>query len=76
MPRNLDHRVEVVFPVERKEHIRYLRDRVLETYLKDNMSARVMQSDGSYKRIHPSGKEKGLDVQSVLMKLPSWAIPR
>src|SRR5690606_2259922 len=26
MPRNLNHRVEVVFPVENKAHIRYLRD--------------------------------------------------
>ena len=71
MPRNLNHRVEVVFPVERKEHIRYLRDHVLESYLKDNMSARIMQPDGTYKRLHPSGKEKGLEIQSWLMQHPS-----
>ena len=71
MPRNLDHRVEVVFPIEQEEHLRYLRDNVLETYLKDNMSARIMQSDGTYKRLHPSDKEKGLDVQSWLMEHPS-----
>ena len=71
MPRNLDHRVEVVFPIEQDEHLRYLRDNVLETYLKDNMSARIMQSDGTYKRLHPSDKEKGLDVQSWLMEHPS-----
>jgi polyphosphate kinase len=71
MPRNLDHRVEVVFPIEREEHIRHLRDNVLETYLKDNISARIMQSDGTYKRLHPSDKEKGLDVQSWLMEHPS-----
>ena len=76
MPRNLNHRVEVVFPVERKEHIRYLRDHVLETYLKDNTSARIMQSDGTYKRLHPSDKEKGLEVQNWLMQHPSSAIIR
>jgi polyphosphate kinase len=76
MPRNLDHRVEVVFPVEREEHLRYLRDNVLETYLEDNMSARIMQSDGTYKRLHPSDKEKGVDVQSWLMEHPSGTVLR
>jgi polyphosphate kinase len=71
MPRNLNHRVEVVFPVERPEHIRYLRDNVLETYLKDNLSARVMQPDGTYKRLHPSEKEKGIEIQNWLMQNPS-----
>ncbi len=76
MPRNLNHRVEVVFPIERPEHIRYLRDHVLETYLKDNMSARVMQPDGTYKNLHPSDKEKGVDVQNWLMQNPSGRILR
>ena len=76
MPRNLNHRVEVVFPVERREHIRYLHDHVLEMYLKDNISARIMQSDGTYKRLHPSDKEKGLEVQNWLMQHPSSAIIR
>ena len=74
MPRNLNHRVEVVFPVERPEHIRYLRDHVLETYLKDNMSARVMQSDGTYKHPRPPDKEKGLEIQNWLMQNPSGRI--
>ncbi len=51
MPRNLNHRVEVVFPVENKEHIKYLRHHVLETYLKDNTRARILESDGTYKRL-------------------------
>jgi len=68
MNRNLDRRVEVVFPVEHQEHIRYLRDHVLETYLKDNMRARIMQPDGTYKRVCPSKKEKSVDVQSWLMQ--------
>ncbi|MFL7872012.1 MAG: polyphosphate kinase 1, partial [Anaerolineales bacterium] len=76
MPRNLNHRVEVVFPVERPEHIRYLRDNVLETYLKDNLSARIMQPDSSYKRLHPSDKEKGLEIQNWLMQNPSGRVLR
>jgi polyphosphate kinase len=70
MPRNLNHRVEVVFPVERSEHIRYLRDHVLETYIKDNTSARVMHPDGNYKRLHPSEKEESVDIQNWLMQNP------
>src|SRR5687768_7613764 len=35
MRRNLDHRVEIVFPVERAEHIHYLRYQMLATQLKD-----------------------------------------
>ena len=76
MPRNLNHRVEVVFPVERVEHIRYLRDHVLEAYLNDNISARIMHSDGTYKRVHPASKEKGREVQSLLMEKPSGVILR
>jgi polyphosphate kinase len=67
MPRNLDHRVEVMFPIEDPAHVRYLRDDVLENYFKDNIQARVMQPDGSYARLKPM-KEEPFDVQDWLMK--------
>jgi polyphosphate kinase len=67
MSRNLDHRVEVLFPIESTEHIRYLRDKMLEMYLKDNTRARVMQEDGSYVRIKSPGGDKAVDVQEVFM---------
>jgi polyphosphate kinase len=67
MPRNLNHRVEVVFPVEDKKQIKYLRDKVLENYLKDNMRARVLQADGSYIRTKPESEDKSFDVQLHLM---------
>jgi polyphosphate kinase len=70
MTRNLSHRVETIFPIEDEKHIRYLRDRVLEAYLKDNLSARLMQPDGTYRHIHPHGDEKGLSVQDWLMQHP------
>ena len=65
MPRNLDHRVEVVFPLEKPEHIRHVRNNILQTYLKDNVRARMMNSDGSYTRLKP-GDER-VDVQERLM---------
>ncbi|MGZ9235377.1 MAG: RNA degradosome polyphosphate kinase, partial [Anaerolineales bacterium] len=67
MQRNLDHRVEVVFPVESADYIRYLRDHMLEIYLKDNMRARVMQEDGTYVRLQTPSEEKSVDVQKFLM---------
>ena len=67
MPRNLNHRVEVVFPVENKEHIKYLRHHVLDTYLKDNMRARILQSDGTYTRLTPEMGKDIVDVQEKFM---------
>ena len=67
MPRNLNHRVEVVFPVENKEHIKYLRHHVLETYLKDNTRARILQSNGTYTRLIPETGKDAIDVQEKFM---------
>src|SRR4026208_2195543 len=67
MRRNLDHRVEVVFPGESTAHIRYLRDQMLETQLKDNVRARVMQNDGTYIHLKPPSDDKAVDVQEFFM---------
>lgn len=67
MPRNLNERVETVFPVGDEEIVRHLRDEVLELYLSDNVKARVMQSDGSYVRKHPSEGEESVNAQQVLL---------
>jgi polyphosphate kinase len=40
MPRNIDRRVEVLFPVSDTQLIRHLRDVVLNIYLSDNIKAR------------------------------------
>jgi polyphosphate kinase len=50
MTRNLDRRVEVVAPVLDPHVKKYLKDTVLAAYLRDNVKARVMNSDGSYMR--------------------------
>ena len=67
MTRNLNHRVEVVFPVESKEHIKYLRHHVLETYFKDNTRARILRSDGTYIRLAPEAGKDVVDVQEKFM---------
>jgi polyphosphate kinase len=70
MTRNLNHRVETLFPIEDENHIRYLRDQVLEINLKDNLSARRMQPDGTYLRLHPYKDEPRVNVQEWLMQHP------
>ncbi|MEP7136296.1 MAG: polyphosphate kinase 1 [Chloroflexota bacterium] len=68
MSRNLDRRVEIIFPVENPAHIAYLRHDVLENYLRDNLRAYRMQPDGSYLRLKPLNGET-FDVQDWLMKI-------
>lgn len=56
MQRNLDRRVEVVFPVE-DETAKLKIIEILEKNLKDSVKARIQQSDGSYIRVDKRGKE-------------------
>lgn len=50
MPRNMDKRIEILFPVERKRLQEKL-NHVLKLMLKDNQKAWILQPDGSYKRM-------------------------
>lgn len=50
MPRNMDKRVEILFPVERMR-LREKLNHVLKLMLKDNQKAWILQPDGSYKRM-------------------------
>jgi polyphosphate kinase len=68
MSRNLIRRVEVLFPVEDRRLIRLLRDKVLETYLTDNVKAREMQADGSYRRKTTGAVKNAMNSQEWLLK--------
>jgi len=67
MSRNLDRRVEILFPVEDKRLIRHLRDDVLAIYLADNVKARRMLPDGSYERVRPGPNDPLLESQLWLI---------
>lgn len=56
MPRNLDRRVELVFPVEGEE-LRARAFDILDTIFSDNINARIMQPDTSYLRVDRRGKQ-------------------
>jgi polyphosphate kinase len=67
MPRNIDHRVEVLFPIEDPQLIRHLRDDILEVYLNDTMKARRLMPDGSYERFKAKGDRPPLSSQAWLI---------
>ena len=68
MPRNLNRRVEALFPLENPEYRRYIQDEVLAVALSDNSSARLMQADGSYKRLKPRKNEPVVNLQRWLLE--------
>jgi polyphosphate kinase len=67
MPRNLNRRVEVIFPVSDQKIIRNVRDEILETYLNDNLKARVMQPDGGYLRLIPEDGNAQINTQEYFL---------
>lgn len=72
MPRNLDNRVEVLFPVS-AEYIPVVRDVILGTHLKDNVKARLLLPNGKTERIYPQPEEEELDSQLwMLENTESW----
>jgi polyphosphate kinase len=64
MPRNLDHRIELLFPIEDillRDHI--IGD-VLPAYLRDTANARILLPDGSYQHLQPPHGERPFDAQA------------
>ena len=55
MPRNLDKRVEIVFPLK-DEKIKQQAKHILDIQLADNLKAHILQPDGSYEKIDKRGK--------------------
>ena len=66
MPRNLDKRVEITFPVEDED----LKKKVIEIIhiqLADTLKAHIMQPDGSYAKQDLRGRDK-LEAQNFFCK--------
>ena len=71
MPRNLNRRVEVLFPVREVGLIATLRDDILGTYLKEQAKARHMLPDGKYVRDSNAGKKGALNSQEIFIQRAS-----
>ncbi|MGX8728008.1 MAG: RNA degradosome polyphosphate kinase [Lachnospiraceae bacterium] len=56
MPRNLDKRVEIVFPVDNEELAEELKH-ILTVEFEDNVKAHILQPDGTYVKIDKRGKK-------------------
>ena len=66
MPRNLNDRVELFFPVESEDHLARVKG-LLDLYLRDNVGAHMMQSNGTYRRVR--NKAEVVSAQSHLYEL-------
>jgi polyphosphate kinase len=82
MGRNLDHRVELMFPVADPELAVSIRNDVLETALLDTVGARLLGSDGKYTRVALLNGSERIDSQGSLLQArlkpaePKRAVPK
>lgn len=74
MPRNLDRRVEIMFPVEDERLMDQVRH-VLEMQLADNTKAHILKPDGTYEKVDKRGK-KLVDSQQQFCEEAKAAIPK
>lgn len=73
MPRNLDRRVEIVFPVldeELKKKVLH----ILDVEFEDNVKAHVLQQDGTYEKIDKRGKVL-INSQEIFCKEAEHLVP-
>ncbi|HJS51113.1 MAG TPA: polyphosphate kinase 1 [Pyrinomonadaceae bacterium] len=66
MQRNLDRRVEVTLPIVDPAIKTYIRETFLDAYLRDNVNARILKSDGTYRTVS-AGNAKPVNSQSAFV---------
>ncbi len=75
MPRNLDGRVETLFPVSDERLRTAIRDDILFRHLSDNAQSRRLLPSGEYERRIPAAGEPSLDSQAALLaETGSWHV--
>lgn len=67
MPRNLDGRIEVIFPVDAVHLRQAIRDNILFPHLHDTAHLRRMNEQGLYERVAPQPDEAPLDSQQRML---------
>jgi polyphosphate kinase len=68
MTRNIDHRVEVLVPIQDPKIVRHISDDILAVYFADTAKSRQMQPNGTYVRRKPAEGKKPLNAQEWLLK--------
>lgn len=67
MQRNLDRRVEIAFPVENQKLKEEILKTLIKVTLKDNVKARILNPDGTYKLAEVKDTSKRVNSQEWLM---------
>ncbi len=70
MQRNLDSRVETLFPLEDAALCTAIRERLLAPELADTLNARALLPDGTYVRVQPEPGEAPFDSQAWFISHP------
>jgi len=70
MQRNLNTRVEALFPVESHELRTIILEKMLRPILSDTVNAHILQSDGTYMSVQPADGQKPFDSQLWFLKHP------
>jgi len=68
MPRNLDRRVEVIYPIRDPALQKAVIGTILPVQLGDNVKTRIMHPDGTYTRAVPAPGRVSLNAQSWLVE--------
>jgi polyphosphate kinase len=68
MPRNLNNRVEALFPIEAPDIKARIINEILPIELRDNVKARELLADGSYRQLQPAPGEEAIDSQRWFME--------
>jgi polyphosphate kinase len=71
MPRNLDRRIEILFPVENASLREAILADILRIHLQDNVQARRLVPEGGYERRRPQSGEEAVSSQAWLLQ--HWA---
>jgi len=67
MPRNLDRRVEILFPIENLQNRKAIISTILPVQLRDTLKCHLLKSDGSYVHRTPSEDMPALNAQTWLV---------
>ena len=73
MQRNLDKRVETLFPIESADLRTVIYEKILLIYLQDIVNTHILHNDGTYSRPDIQKDEEEFDCQDWLMTHPSSA---
>lgn len=81
MGRNLDRRVELMFPLEDRVCAAFVKRETLDAAWQDTVGARVLNANGTYTRVRPANGREPFEMQAFLMQTrlkqePKKAVPR